>query len=114
MEAAVASELPSCSYFDEDSGLWDSTGLALDSVTVLSGEDAEGTAVDVHVSCISFHLSDFSVTTTDVEAVFQPVTIVRARISFLAFGGGYNLAFSPESVSAAIGVVPVCLCVFCV
>ena len=90
--ASVASTLPSCSYFDEETGLWDSTGLVLDSVTILSEDDdggsGGGAAVDVHVSCVSFHLSDFSVTTTEVEPVFRPVTLVRDRsaVATLAWG----------------------------
>lgn len=77
MEAVVASEaeLPSCSYYDEDIGRWDSSGLVVESVTELS-TGAIG-AVDVLVSCVSFHLSDFTVATTEAEAVFQPVPLVR-------------------------------------
>lgn len=76
MRASVFSiaELPSCSYFNEETGLWDTSGLVLDSISKLSvGEDGE---VDIQISCLSFHLSDFTVTTTDVDPVFQPVTLV--------------------------------------
>lgn len=79
MEASVVSELPSCSYYNKVSGHWDPAGLVLDAITVLSEEGGAGAATDVHVSCVSFHLSDFSVTTTAVEPVFQPVTLVRKR-----------------------------------
>lgn len=75
MQASVHSDLPSCSFFDEGAGRWDSSGLVVDSVAVLS-EQATG-AVEVGVSCVSFHLSDFSVTTTDVQPVFRPVSMVR-------------------------------------
>ncbi|CAM9232606.1 unnamed protein product [Ectocarpus sp. 6 AP-2014] len=75
MRASMTSsaQLPSCSYYNEDTGRWDSEGLAVGAVAVLT--DAADSAVDVLVSCVTFHLSDFGVATTDVEPVFQPVTL---------------------------------------
>ncbi|CBJ26947.1 conserved unknown protein [Ectocarpus siliculosus] len=75
MRASMTSsaQLPSCSYYNEDTGLWDSEGLAIGAVAVLT--DAADSAVDVLVSCVTFHLSDFGVATTEVEPVFQPVTL---------------------------------------
>lgn len=80
MEASLTSEahLPSCSYFNEANDRWGSEGLALNSVTVRS-DGGVGT-VDVDVSCASFHLSDFTVTTEEVEPIFQPVTLVSSYI----------------------------------
>ncbi|CAN0146525.1 unnamed protein product [Pylaiella littoralis] len=85
MKASVTSEaqLPACSFFNEDTNRWDSEGLALDSAT-MSSHEGNG-VIDYDVSCVSFHLSYFTVTTTEVEPVFQPVTltavldIIRAR-----------------------------------
>lgn len=80
MRASVASteDIPSCSYYNEETDLWDSNGLAIDSIEELSvGEEGE---VDVEVVCLSFHLSDFTVTTTEVEPVFQPVTLVSTVV----------------------------------
>lgn len=78
MKASVAPEaqLPSCSFFNENTERWESEGLVLESATVLSNEGDGATSYDV--SCVSFHLSDFSVTTTEVEAIFQPVTLVSS------------------------------------
>lgn len=76
LRASVVSvaKLPSCSYYNEETGRWDSSGLVLDSVTELSvGEAGE---MDIQITCVSFHLSDFTATTTEVEPVFQPVTLV--------------------------------------
>ncbi|CAM9232454.1 unnamed protein product [Ectocarpus sp. 6 AP-2014] len=75
MRASMTSsaQLPSCSYYNEDTGRWDSEGLAIGAVAVPT--DAGDSAVDVLVSCVTFHLSDFGVATTEVEPVFQPVTL---------------------------------------
>ncbi|CAM9699138.1 unnamed protein product [Ectocarpus sp. 12 AP-2014] len=75
MRASMAStaQLPSCSYYNEDTGRWDSEGLAIGAVAVPT--NAGDSAVDVLVSCVTFHLSDFGVATTEVEPVFQPVTL---------------------------------------
>ncbi|CAM9229815.1 unnamed protein product, partial [Ectocarpus fasciculatus] len=75
MRASMTSsaQLPSCSYYNEETGRWDSEGLAIDSVTVPT--DAGDNEADVLVSCVTFHLSDFGVGTTEIEPVFQPVTL---------------------------------------
>ncbi|CAM9419179.1 unnamed protein product [Pylaiella littoralis] len=75
MKASVTSEaqVPSCSFFDENTGRWDSEGLALDSITMLS--HGENGVIDYDVSCVSFHLSYFTVSTTEVEPIFQPVKL---------------------------------------
>ncbi|CAM9766978.1 unnamed protein product, partial [Ectocarpus sp. 12 AP-2014] len=75
MRASMTSsaQLPSCSYYNEDTGRWDSEGLAIGAVAVPT--DAADGAVDVLVSCVTFHLSDFGVATTEIEPVFQPVTL---------------------------------------
>lgn len=78
MRAAVSSAegLPFCSFYNEESsGGWESSGLVIDAVKELPGTDSG--AVDVLVTCTSFHLSDFSVTTTTAEPVFKPVSLVR-------------------------------------
>ncbi|CAM9473958.1 unnamed protein product, partial [Ectocarpus sp. 8 AP-2014] len=52
MRASMTSSalLPSCSYYNEDTGRWDSEGLAIGAVAVLT--DAVDSAVDVLVSCV--------------------------------------------------------------
>ncbi len=76
MRAVVSStgDVPFCLFYNEDTTSWESSGLVIDSVTELS-QTVSG-AVDVLISCASFHLSDFSVTSTEVEPVFQPVSLV--------------------------------------
>ncbi len=78
MRAVVSSTddttLPFCSFYNEDTDSWESGGLVIESVTEVS-QTGSG-AVDLLVSCASFHLSDFSVTPTEVEPVFQPVSLV--------------------------------------
>ncbi|CAB1100232.1 unnamed protein product [Ectocarpus sp. CCAP 1310/34] len=75
MRASMAStaQLPSCLYYNEETGRWDSEGLAIGAVAVPT--NAGDSAVDVLVSCVTFHLSDFGVATTEIEPVFQPVTL---------------------------------------
>ncbi|CAM9718087.1 unnamed protein product [Ectocarpus sp. 4 AP-2014] len=75
MRASMTSsaQLPSCSYYNENTGRWDSEGLAIGAVVVPT--DAGDGAVDVLVSCVTFHLSDFGVAATEVEPVFQPATL---------------------------------------
>lgn len=75
MKASVSeAQLPSCSFLNENTGRWDSEGLALDSAAMLSND--EDRAIDYDVSCVSFHLSYFTVTTTEVEPAFTPVPMV--------------------------------------
>lgn len=76
---AAASEIvPSCSYYNEGIGSWDSEGLATDSIAVSvdEGDDGDG-RIEVNVTCISFHLSDFTITADDIDGAFRPVTLVR-------------------------------------
>ncbi|CAN0146388.1 unnamed protein product, partial [Pylaiella littoralis] len=84
MKASVTSEaqLPACSFFNEDTNRWDSEGLALDSAT-MSSHEGNG-VIDYDVSCVSFHLSYFTVTTTEVEPGFQPVTLTAVLDAILA------------------------------
>ncbi|CBJ29758.1 hypothetical protein Esi_0160_0064 [Ectocarpus siliculosus] len=82
MRASMTSSalLPSCSYYNEETGLWDSEGLAIGAVAVPI--DAGDSALDVLVSCVTFHLSDFGVATTEIETVFQPgagLSVVSGR-----------------------------------
>eukprot|EP00903_Cladosiphon_okamuranus_P012876 g12026.t1 len=85
MRASVASteEIPSCSYYNEETGFWESSGLVIDSIQELSvGESGDA---DVLVSCLTFHLSDFTVTTTEVEPIFQPIALTAGTEIFRAF-----------------------------
>lgn len=69
-------DIPSCSYYDEGAGGWDVAGLATESVTVFpSGDSDQGGAVNL--TCLSFHLSDFTVSSDVVHAAFTPVSLVR-------------------------------------
>lgn len=72
--------LPSCVYYDDDAGDWDTAGLATGasviSVDELSGENVPAGA-NVTVTCVSFHLSDFTITTDEVDAAFRPIELVR-------------------------------------
>lgn len=82
MAASVAaaqhsSAIPSCSFYNEGVGAWDAAGLAIESMTVLSSGDGEGR--DVNLTCLTFHLSDFTVSADELEAAFRPVSLVRER-----------------------------------
>eukprot|EP00903_Cladosiphon_okamuranus_P018201 g16743.t2 len=75
--AAVASKVvPSCVYFNENAGSWDTAGLATDSIAISMDEGDDGNGrVNVIVSCLSFHLSDFTISSDEVDAAFRPVTL---------------------------------------
>lgn len=81
MRASVSSEpqddgVPTCSYYNEDVGAWDTAGLATESLSSSADDGGEG---DVNVTCLSFHLSDFTVSAEGVEAAFRPVSLVGAN-----------------------------------
>lgn len=67
--------IPSCSFYDEATGGWDSAGLATDSMTV--SPSGNGTRSEVNLTCFSFHLSDFTVSADELDAAFRPVSLVR-------------------------------------
>ena len=92
--------VPSCSYYDEDAGRWDSAGLAIEAMTTVSSsssssssgaaaaaeeEEEEAAAAGgfgghsvngVTLTCLSFHLSDFTLSTEGVDAAFKTVPLV--------------------------------------
>lgn len=81
MRASVdspARNIPSCSYYNEEIGSWDESGLVTESMAVSAGEsfEAQGQS-DVIFTCFSFHLSDFTVSSMEMEASFRPVDLVR-------------------------------------
>lgn len=70
-----SSAIPSCSFYNEGAGAWDASGLATESMAVLPSEDGGGS--EVNLTCLSFHLSDFTVSAYEIGASFRPVSIVR-------------------------------------
>ncbi|CAM9093541.1 unnamed protein product, partial [Hapterophycus canaliculatus] len=87
--SATLPKLPSCVYYNDDAGAWDTGGLATGasvmSVDEVTGETARGDA-NVTVTCVSFHLSDFTIATDEVGAAFRPIeptaglaVVLRAR-----------------------------------
>lgn len=79
--ATVASNLvPSCVYYNEGTGSWDTAGLAMDSIATWMDEGDDGNGwMDVNVTCLSLHLSDFTISSDDVDAAFRPVTLVSKQ-----------------------------------
>ncbi len=83
MRGASSNDLvPSCAYYDEENGRWDSAGLAIEAMTMVSssgaGEGGDGAddRVDVNLTCLSFHLSGFTVSADEVDAAFRTVPLV--------------------------------------
>ena len=71
--------VPSCSYYDEEAGRWDSAGLAIEAAEeeVVSAGEVRGDSVNgVNLTCQSFHLSDFTLSTEEVDAAFRTVPLV--------------------------------------
>lgn len=79
MEASLTSSLdvPWCAYYNDETGAWDADGLVIESVSAQASTVAGSDALNVKLSCTSYHLSDFAVSTTDFEGVFTPVELVR-------------------------------------
>lgn len=76
--AAASTVVPSCVYYNVDTGSWDTAGIATESIAISMDEGDEGNRrVDVNVTCTSFHLSDFTISSDDVDAAFRPVMLVR-------------------------------------
>lgn len=73
----------SCVYYNEDTGTWDTAGLATDSVYMSAVDEADDNngRVDVNVTCLSFHLSDFTISADEAEAAFRPVSLVSIATS---------------------------------
>lgn len=74
MTATMTSALvsPWCAYYNEETEEWEADGLTIASV---SAPTADG---GVEISCMSYHLSDFGVSTTEYEeADFAEVDLVR-------------------------------------
>ncbi|CAM9935318.1 unnamed protein product [Scytosiphon promiscuus] len=73
----TTSRLPSCVYYNDDAGSWDTAGLAMGasimSVDDVGGENSQA-AANITVTCVSFHLSDFTIATDDeADAAFRPI-----------------------------------------
>lgn len=74
------SHVASCSHFNESSASWGHDGVAIDSMTTAggSGQSADSQVV-IQISCVSYHLSEFAVSTSDDEHIFAPVDVVRTH-----------------------------------
>ena len=73
--------VPSCVYFNEDTGSWDTAGLVMGSIAISLDEADDGNGwMDVNVTCLSLHLSDFTISSDEVDAAFRPVTLVRKQL----------------------------------
>lgn len=76
--------IPTCSYYNEGAGSWNTAGLATESMTVSSPSSSgggQGGGVDVNLTCLSFHLSEFTVSTEEIEAAFRPVSLVSESVA---------------------------------
>lgn len=98
--------LPLCAYYREDTASWETDGLVTRSVSAVQTDDESNDdldnlqSFDVTISCISYHLSEFSVsaTTSDTDHVFRRVELVRARTTLYESGhGGDSLSSFPDS-----------------
>eukprot|EP00752_Nemacystus_decipiens_P006049 g5460.t1 len=74
--ATASTVMPSCVYYNEESGSWDTAGLVMDSIATLTDQGNDGNGwVDMNVTCLSFHLSDFTISSDEIDAAFRPVTL---------------------------------------
>lgn len=72
-----ASEIPWCAYYNEETSEWEADGLVVESVSVQVADASESNGSEVDVSCTSYHLSDFAVSTAQSDGVFAPIELVR-------------------------------------
>lgn len=80
--ATVASNVvPSCVYYNENAGSWDTAGLATDSIAISmdEGDDDGSCRVNVNVSCLAFHSSDYTISSDEFDAAFRPVMLARMQ-----------------------------------
>lgn len=79
MAASMSSASPgvaSCSYYDEDLEQWEETGVVTESVVTPSSDDRQREKVDVSISCVTYHLSDFTVSSGTLATAVEPVGLV--------------------------------------
>lgn len=72
-----ASETPWCAYYNVETAEWEADGLVVESASVHMADASDGSRSEVEVSCTSYHLSDFAVSTTQSDGVFTPIELVR-------------------------------------
>ena len=79
MKASLNSTLdtPWCAYYNNETKKWEEDGLAIVTVSPREPSAEEGDDLEVYISCLSYHLSDFAVSTTDSDGIFAPVALVR-------------------------------------
>lgn len=86
MKASLFSEsdVPWCAYYNEVAAKWDADGLIIASAAAQLPETEENGTLEVTLSCTSYHLSDFAVSTTEADVLLVPVDLVRLVCSRIA------------------------------
>ncbi|CAM9646533.1 unnamed protein product [Scytosiphon promiscuus] len=73
------SKPPACVYFNENKGGWDNAGLAtgasMVSVNDVGGDTTQPAVNNATVTCVTFHLSDFTMAIDDVGTSFRPIDV---------------------------------------
>lgn len=72
-----ASVIPWCAYYNQETAGWEADGLVIGSASVQASDASDSNSSDVEVLCLSYHLSDFAVSTADSDGIFAPVDVVR-------------------------------------
>lgn len=78
-----SSDVPWCAYYNKATGEWESDGLVIESVSAQVSGATESDGLNVDLSCVYYHLSDFTVSTTEADGIFNPVELVM--IFYLPF-----------------------------
>lgn len=94
----TSSDVPWCAYYNEATEKWDDDGLVIESVYAQASGEAESDSLQVDLSCVSYHLSDFAVSTTEAEGIFTPVKLVRCLMIVKVFCCPEFLAKTTTSV----------------
>ena len=72
------SDTPWCAYYNNETREWEDDGLVIAAVFPWAVGEGESDALGADISCLSYHLSDFAVSTTGSDGVFAPVELVRS------------------------------------
>ena len=71
------SDMPWCAYYNNETRGWVEDGLVIAAVSPVTLGEGASDGLELQVSCLSYHLSDFAVSTTGSDGVFTPVELVK-------------------------------------
>ncbi|CAM9102892.1 unnamed protein product [Laminaria digitata] len=95
-----ALDTPWCAYYNNDTRQWEEDGLVIAEVSPRALSEGGSDGLEIEISCLTYHLSDFAVSTTGSDGVFAPVELTAA---FDVFSGVRNITIM--GIMLTVGVV---------